>query len=111
VSWQEKLDGLFPSGLKIVQIDDVLEGVGQEGDESVSFHVPRLKVLEENDDGSALVQGFLYEFPKDFMTTVVSLEEISPGTYLAKTSGKGRDYLFSSNLPKTLEKALKEARG
>lgn len=111
MSWQEKLDGLFPSGLKIVQIDDVIEGVGQDDDDSVSFHVPQLMVLEENKDGSALVRGFLYEFPKDLTFTIVKLEEVSPGTQLATTPEGEKDYLLSSNLPKALEKALKEARG
>jgi hypothetical protein len=111
MSWQEKLDGLFPSGVKIVQIDDVPEGVDQDGDESVSFHVPKLTVLEENEDGSAVVRGFIYEFPKDVTFTIKSLNEVSPGTYLAETTSKQKDYLLSSNLPKGLEKALKEAQG
>ena len=110
MSWQEKLDGLFPSGLKIVQIDDVAEGVGTDDDESVTFHTSQLRVLRENKDGSADVEALIYEFPKDKVFTIVSLEETSPGTYLA-TTPSGPQFLLSSNLSKALEKALKAAKG
>lgn len=110
MSWQEKLDGLFPSGLKVVQIDDVLEGVGQDFDDSVSFLTPQITVLEETEDGGAMVQIFVYEFFKDVIFTITSLEELSEGTYVAHTPDSDKDYLLTSNLPKAVLAQLQKAK-
>lgn len=109
MSWQEKLDGLFPSGLKVIRIEDVIEGVGTENDDSVSFLTPQLHVLEEK-DGAAVVQLFIHEFQKDLIFTITELSEVSPGVYLAKTPEGKQDYLLSANLPKAVLAQLKEAR-
>jgi hypothetical protein len=108
MSWQKKLDELFPSGMRVTQIEDVLEGLGTEGDTSPSFHVPQLKVIEEQ-NGQVTVQGFVYEFPKDVIIVFTDLEKVSDTSYVAKAV-EGRDYLLSSDLPSAIAKALKEAR-
>jgi len=107
--WQEKLDSLFPSGLKMVQIEDVVEGVGTDSDNSAAFLTPQLFVLEDN-GSSAVVRAFVYEFPKDVILTVLELEKLSEGVYLAKTPDDEKDYLLSSNLPKSVLEQLKQAR-
>jgi hypothetical protein len=110
MSWQEKLDGLFPSGLRVTQIEDVPEGVGQDDDESPTFLTPHLQVLHE-EDGIASIRFFIFEFEKDVFLELESLEETSPGVYLAHTKGARPDFLFSTNLSQETFDALKAARG
>lgn len=110
MTWQEKLDGLFPSGLRVTEIEDVPEGVGMLDDESPTFLTPHLKVLKE-EDGVATVRLFIYEFSKDLTFELEKLEEQSPGVWLATTKGTRRDFLFSTNLPQETLDALLQARG
>lgn len=106
MSWQEKLDEMFPYGGSLTQIQDVPESV--DADDNVTFLTPRLLAPEEEDEPT--VTAFVVEFQKEVSFVLTGVEETSPGVHLLSTPEGQPDWLLSTNLDQEVKNALRNTR-
>lgn len=106
MTWQAKLDEMYPYGASVTLVDDVPEGVGF--DDSIHFLTPRFVVTHEAPIPT--VQIMIYGMEKEITFTIDSLEEFSPGVHLVHTPDGEQDLLISTNLDQEVLNELRRAR-
>jgi hypothetical protein len=104
MSWQERLDELFPYGAMVTQIKDVPEWTA----DSPTFLTPRFIV--DADEEQPQVHFHMLAFDKDVRFVIEKLEEFSPGVWLVHTPTERPDFLLSLNFGTRVRDALEEAR-
>lgn len=105
MTWQEKLDEMFPDGVMVTAVMDVPEHT----QDSPTFLTPKLNVIEEDLEHPTIHLNIL-EFEKDVTFIIEKLEEFSPGVWLVHSRKPQHDFLLSNNFGPSVRDALKKAR-
>lgn len=106
--WQDYLDGLFPNGVKVTMIEDVVEDMS----DSISILTPGLDVM--NVEGDAVdILCFPTAFELDIRFRILRMEPYGKG-WLIHTPKEdpypSRDYFLSTNFDTATGAALRRLR-
>ena len=107
MSWQEKLDQMFPDGLLVTFVEQ--GNPPGFAEDAPTYFAARLDVVEEGEQ--PMVRFMLLDYSRDYTFRFTRLEEFTaPGVWVAYTRDPAPDLMLSRNLGPETKKRLQEAR-